>query len=90
MPGLDSSKPNEVTNPFHNVIERPLKDPYYCVNFGKQLEQGYLDKIGIRKFGSDRMMIDQIFARHPGNHMFFRLVDKTHAKEYTFKLDYKF
>ena len=63
----------EVTNPFHNGIGRLSKDYYYCVNFGKQLDQGYLDKIGIRNFGSDRMMIDQIFARRRGNNMFFRV-----------------
>ena len=62
----------EVTNPFHNGIGRLSKDYYYCVNFGKQLDQGYLDKIGIRKFGSDHM-IDQIFLRYSGNNMFFRV-----------------
>ena len=44
----------ELTKPFHDGFERLSMD-YYCVNFGKQSQRiGLLEKIGIRKFGSDR------------------------------------
>ena len=46
----------ELTQPFHNGFERLSQDDY-CVNFSKHSDTiGLLENIGIRNFGSDRMI----------------------------------
>ena len=73
----------------HDGFER-LSTDIYCVNFGKEPETiGLLEKIGIRKFGSDRMMIDEILIKSNQTSIFqVNRWIKTHAKEYIFELDY--
>ena len=47
----------ELSKPFHNGLER-LSEDIYCIKTDKQFKN--LNKIGIRKFGTDDMMIEWI------------------------------
>ena len=51
----------ELSKPFHNGFER-LSEDIYCIQTDKQLKK--LKKVGIRKFGTDDMMIEWISIRH--------------------------
>ena len=84
----------ELMEPSHgkNGLER-LSTDVYCVNFRKRPETiGRLEKIGIQKFGSDRMMIDEILIQSNYRNMFFPVGQwiRTHAEEHLFELDYEF
>ena len=78
----------ELTQPFHNGLER-LSEDIYCVKTDKHFKK--LKKIGIRKFGTDDMMIDSISIRHRfsgrisgGSFPVDRWIKKD-AKEYIYK-----
>ena len=84
----------ELMEPSHGTdgLER-LSTDVYCVNFRKRPETiGRLEKIGIQKFGSDRMMIDEILIQSNYRNMFFPVGQwiRTHAEEHLFELDYEF
>ena len=80
----------ELTNGSKNNKLERLSSDVFCAKFKKQ--PGLLEKIGIQKFGSDRMMIDIIFVQINHREMVFqqrqlaksRRWIKTDAKEYIF------
>ena len=80
----------ELTNGSKNNKLERLSQDVFCAKFKKQ--PGLLEKIGIQKFGSDRMMIDIIFVQINHREMVFqqrqlaksRRWIKTDAKEYIF------
>lgn len=78
----------ELTKPFQNGFERLSHDDN-CVNYRKQPETiGLLEKIGIRKFGSDRMTIEYIYFQSIQRNFIFQIGRwiKTYAKEYMFEI----
>ena len=82
----------ELTKPSHDGFERLSQDMYRVKTQKRPEAIGRLEKIGIRKFGSDSMMIDEILIRSNHKSMVFQVGQwiNTDTIEHTFELAYEY